>query len=39
LLDAVAYFYRNRGDVPTAEQLFSVDAFEKLRPYYRAIWI
>jgi hypothetical protein len=39
LLDAVAYFYRNRGDVPTAEQLFTVDAFEKLRPYYRAIWI
>ena len=39
ILDAIAYFYRNRGDVPTADQLFSVDAFEKLVPYYRAIWI
>jgi hypothetical protein len=39
LLDAVAYFYRNRGDVPTAEQIFQIDAFEKLRPYVRMQWI
>jgi hypothetical protein len=39
LLDAVAYFYRNRGDVPTAEQIFQVDAFVKLRPYVRMQWI
>lgn len=38
LLDAVAYFYRNRGDVPTADQIFSIDAFEKLIPYWRP-WI
>jgi hypothetical protein len=39
LLDAVAYFYRNRGDVPAPDQLFAIDAFEKLRKFWRAAWI